>query len=223
MPAQASAVPSGSGPTGRPAVAAGSGVCGSRPWAISTLSLLLDDPAAESRWLPQLAHVAAVALAEAVAVVTAGRAVFHLKWPNDLLYGPAKVAGILVEGTRTRAGWPACVIGWGVNCNHHPEGLPYPTTDLSAACGRPVKADDLVEALRDTMAQTLVTLGRRQGTTPPIRDAWLSHSLPFGTSRQRDDARRRVYLGPSRGSTRPAGFCCERRAALWPSRPAISI
>lgn len=145
------------------------------------LSLLLDDPAAESRWLPQLAHVAAVALAEAVAVVTAGRAVFHLKWPNDLIHGPAKVAGILVEGIRSRAGWPACVIGWGVNCNHHPEGLPYPTTDLSSACGRPVKADDLVEALRGTMAQTLAAWngGRNYAA---VREAWLGHSLPFGTT-----------------------------------------
>ena len=144
------------------------------------LSLLLSEPAAEPRFLPQLAHVAAVALAEAVFLQTGLTDVFHLKWPNDLLYGPAKVAGILVEGTRTRDGRTACVVGWGVNCIHHPKGLPYPASDLSAACGRPVTADSLAAALRGSMNEALTTWDGGRNYVA-IRAAWLRYGLPLGT------------------------------------------
>lgn len=145
------------------------------------LSLLLSEPAAEPRFLPQLAHVAGVALAVAVSAVTAEPHRFRLKWPNDLLSGPAKVAGILVEGTRTPDGRTACVVGWGVNCIHHPEGLTYATTDLSAACGRPVTADALAGALHESMNEVLATW-RGGWNYAAIRDAWLRHSLPAGTT-----------------------------------------
>lgn len=145
------------------------------------LSLLLDEPAAEHRFLPQLAHVAAVALAEAVAAVTGQPGAFRLKWPNDLLHGMAKVAGILVEGTRVPSGGTACVVGWGVNCNHHPEGLAYPATDLSAACGRPVTADALADALRGSMNEALA-IWRGGRNYAAIRAAWLRQSVPVGTA-----------------------------------------
>lgn len=155
-----------------------------RPWSSPVgnlyLSLLLHDPAAEPRCLPQLAHVAAVALAGAVAHVTEQRERFRLKWPNDLLDGAAKVAGILVEGTRTPGGGTACVVGWGINCIHHPEGLTYLATDLSAACGRPIAADALASALRGSMNEALTTWdgGRNYAA---IRAGWLRYSLPLGT------------------------------------------
>ncbi len=57
---------------------------------------------------------AGVALAEAIETATGLRP--DIKWPNDLLVGPRKVAGILAEGvagsSRTIA---SIVVGYGIN------------------------------------------------------------------------------------------------------------
>lgn len=58
---------------------------------------------------PSLALAAGLALAEAVAEV-APAAALMLKWPNDLLLGGAKLAGILLERSGDRV-----VVGFGVN------------------------------------------------------------------------------------------------------------
>jgi len=84
-----------------------------------TFSLLLRPeqvPPARRGWLPLLAGVA---LAGAVQTVTA--VPVTLKWPNDLLCGPAKLAGILAE-----AAGDAVVIGIGLNVSTEPAELPPP-------------------------------------------------------------------------------------------------
>ena len=53
---------------------------------------------------------------------------FKLKWPNDLLLGPDKLAGILIEGESEPVF--AVVIGFGVNCVNHPPDTSFPATDL---------------------------------------------------------------------------------------------
>lgn len=49
----------------------------------------------------------------------------RLKWPNDVLVGGAKIAGILLEAGE---GW--LIIGVGLNLLGHPEDAPYPVTHL---------------------------------------------------------------------------------------------
>src|SRR4051812_41467223 len=75
---------------------------------------------------PSLALAAAIALHE-VAAVFAPEAELIVKWPNDLLAGGAKLAGILLE----REG-EAVVIGFGVNLAAAPAGLERPATSLAA-------------------------------------------------------------------------------------------
>lgn len=67
-------------------------------------------------WLPLLAGVALAAVVERLGVATA------LKWPNDLLLGPAgaKAAGILAEV----AGRDAVIVGIGCNVSTRREELP---------------------------------------------------------------------------------------------------
>ncbi|MFN2260234.1 MAG: biotin--[acetyl-CoA-carboxylase] ligase, partial [Parasphingopyxis sp.] len=78
----------------------------------STLVRLRDgDPAAAS-----LALVAGVALWDALAGALGDAQGLQLKWPNDLLLGGAKLAGILLE----REG-EAVIVGCGVNLARHPE------------------------------------------------------------------------------------------------------
>ena len=71
-----------------------------------------------------------------------------VKWPNDVLVGEKKVAGILVERVDTPDG-PAAVVGVGINVALSPEELPVPhATSLEIELGRPVdRTDVLIEAL----------------------------------------------------------------------------
>jgi BirA family biotin operon repressor/biotin-[acetyl-CoA-carboxylase] ligase len=141
-------------------------------------SLLLTDPA-PSALLPGICFVAALALHDAVLDVTSGLAPasFKLKWPNDLLLGGNKIAGILVEGG-SQGGVHAAVIGFGVNCRHHPEGTEFPAADLAGA-GFPVEPETLLTALGRAMNSRLKEWNRGVNFTS-IRSAWLLRAVGIG-------------------------------------------
>lgn len=86
------------------------------------------DPAAAT-----LALVAAVALEEAVRIYAPGADV-AIKWPNDLLLGEAKLAGILLERADD-----AVVVGIGVNLAHHPAGSTGPLRAWHSMARRPTR------------------------------------------------------------------------------------
>jgi BirA family biotin operon repressor/biotin-[acetyl-CoA-carboxylase] ligase len=113
------------------------------PGAALLASVLLRPAAEEVGHL----HVAtqAVALAAREACVAVGGFRPALKWPNDLLVGEAKLAGILAE-----AAGGAVVVGIGLNL--HP---PVPPGAISAdeAAGRRVERDDLLAALLDALSE----------------------------------------------------------------------
>jgi BirA family transcriptional regulator, biotin operon repressor / biotin---[acetyl-CoA-carboxylase] ligase len=96
------------------------------PRAALTFSVLLRPaavPRARLGWLPLLAGVAVAEAVRAVAGVDA-----QLKWPNDVLVGPGKLAGILAE-----ASGAAVVVGIGVNVSTGPGELPPPGPGALAA------------------------------------------------------------------------------------------
>jgi BirA family transcriptional regulator, biotin operon repressor / biotin---[acetyl-CoA-carboxylase] ligase len=98
----------------------------SPPRAALTFSLLVRPaavPPARRGWLPLLAGVA---VASAVTAVTGVQT--RLKWPNDVLVGPAKLAGILAE-----AAGDAIVVGVGLNVSAEPGELPPPGPGALAA------------------------------------------------------------------------------------------
>jgi BirA family biotin operon repressor/biotin-[acetyl-CoA-carboxylase] ligase len=104
-------------------------------------------PPVETARLPELSIVAGRAIAEAVAAVTGLRP--ELKFPNDLLIGGRKVAGILAEARDGRV-----VLGIGINANiphaELPDGVDTPPTSLLVATGKPVdRARLLVEVLAE--------------------------------------------------------------------------
>ena len=71
---------------------------------------------------------AGICLVEAVLEVTGSAVTARLKWPNDLVVGGRKVAGILAETVPERA---ATVVGTGVNLVSHPDATSLPATDLA--------------------------------------------------------------------------------------------
>ena len=97
---------------------------------------------------PERRHLAtaAVALAGAAAIDEAGPSV---KWPNDLLVGDRKVAGVLAE---VDAG--AVVVGIGINLNW--EGDP-PANGIAVnqVVGHPVDRDTVLDGLLTALATRL--------------------------------------------------------------------
>ena len=71
---------------------------GSSPPGNLYASLLLIDEVAPAI-APQLGFVAGVALRRALLNAFTDEARLKLKWPNDILYDGAKLAGILLEST----------------------------------------------------------------------------------------------------------------------------
>lgn len=139
-------------------------------------SVLLVEPCAP-RFAPQLGFVAGVSLLDALRQV-APAAALALKWPNDVLLGGAKLAGILVEGATLPGDAFVCVIGFGVNCLAAPDGLPYPATSLADA-GVRCEPSTLVPALSDTLARNL-EIWRGGEDFLAIRRAWLSGAYALG-------------------------------------------
>jgi BirA family biotin operon repressor/biotin-[acetyl-CoA-carboxylase] ligase len=91
----------------------------SPPRAALTFSLLLrPETVSPGRrgWLPLLAGVSVASAVRAAARVDA-----RLKWPNDVLVGPAKLGGILAEAVGD-----AVVVGIGLNVSTEPGELPPP-------------------------------------------------------------------------------------------------
>jgi len=138
--------------------------------------LLVDEVKAQDA--PQLGFVAGVALRRAVAAHVGDGAAIKLKWPNDLLAGRAKVAGILLEGAMMTDGAFACVVGFGVNCAAHPTDAPYAVTDL-AALGAPAESADILTELSNAFAQWFETWRQPDGFCR-VREAWLEGAAGLG-------------------------------------------
>jgi len=139
-------------------------------------SALLVDPC-EAAIAPQIGFVAGVALVEAVEDL--GGAGVALKWPNDLLWNGAKLAGLLVEGAAAPGGGLACVVGVGVNCASSPRGLAYAAADLHAALQRAVSPDALFRRLAARFHQAIGRWSRGAGFGE-IRARWLAAAAGLG-------------------------------------------
>jgi BirA family transcriptional regulator, biotin operon repressor / biotin---[acetyl-CoA-carboxylase] ligase len=107
------------------------------------VSILLRPPVEPAR-LPELSLVSGGVVAEAIAEVTGIEP--SIKFPNDVLIGGRKVAGILAESSEGRV-----VLGIGVNVNQSDDQLPRGTrttpTSLRLELGDPVDRARLLAAI----------------------------------------------------------------------------
>jgi BirA family biotin operon repressor/biotin-[acetyl-CoA-carboxylase] ligase len=103
---------------------------------------------------------------------------FSLKWPNDVLAGRQKLAGILLEAEAVAGNRLAVVVGIGTNVVAAPEGTPTPATSL-AALGVHIGAEELFAVLSDcwTEFRGLWDNGRGFGE---IRTLWLQRAAGLG-------------------------------------------
>jgi len=113
--------------------------------------------------LQQLVMVASLSVVAAIADTTGISAT--IKWPNDVLIGERKVAGILIETRTDRNGHLVAVIGIGVNVNSR-------FRDLSAGEG----AHDRSEVASSTLTARAISL-REVCNQPISRELLLAHLL----------------------------------------------
>lgn len=105
-----------------------------------------------------LTLAAGVAVRSGVAQATG--LVADLKWPNDLLVGPRKLAGLLAEGTAL--GTPGAAVTLGVGINLRPAAYPpevaVRATSIDDETGRPVDGGAVLVAVLEHLHDTLGAL-----------------------------------------------------------------
>jgi BirA family biotin operon repressor/biotin-[acetyl-CoA-carboxylase] ligase len=125
----------------------------SAPGAGLAVSVLLrPDSVPASRW-PWLPLLAGVAVRAAVSQATGIDA--RLKWPNDVLVGDRKLAGILLERVDGIPA-PAAVVGIGLNVSMSAQQLPVPGATSLALEGVAAAPGDLLVAVLQRLGHAYV-------------------------------------------------------------------
>ena len=151
-----------------------------------TASVLWPVPQVAPGHLAELGFVAGVALVEALDDACGSAPTydrkdparsFRLKWPNDVLLGTQKLAGLLLETETLPAGRPAVAIGFGVNVAAAPEGV-------GAACLATVGYARGPEALLEHLSDRLVAAIRAWdggNDFAQVRERWLAQAAGLGS------------------------------------------
>lgn len=128
----------------------------------------------------QISLLAGVAVMDAVRSVAGAHplAGLRLKWPNDVLIGGAKCAGILPESQQGGPDGVIVVVGIGINLSSHPDAIGRPATHL-AANGVDVSPDRMLPVLAAHMAGWLQRWDLGRGFQQ-IVEAWLERAGPLG-------------------------------------------
>lgn len=126
------------------------------------------------------AVLSGLSLAVGVALVRAlhslGITQAQLKWPNDVLIGREKLAGILIELQGDMEGPSAAVIGIGINLNL-PESIKQqidqPATDLASVSTQVINPNELLGVLLKNLVEVLRDF--EQYGFAQLRDEWTKH------------------------------------------------
>jgi BirA family transcriptional regulator, biotin operon repressor / biotin---[acetyl-CoA-carboxylase] ligase len=121
----------------------------------------------------QLSFAAALALCDAIPAALDPRC----KWPNDVLIGGKKVAGILLESEAAGANVAWLVVGVGVNLAASPAATETPATSLAALGVVTTPAAMLAALCRHFLSWHEIWRG--QGFAP-LRAAWLDRAHGLG-------------------------------------------
>lgn len=114
----------------------------------------------------------AAGLAAAEAIRTVSGLTIDLRWPNDLLIGPRKVGGILVESKIEDDRVAFAVVGIGINVHQRgfAPGLSTPATSLDLEAGRHISRQLLIATLLKSLElEALAVLHPAASRTIPMR------------------------------------------------------
>ncbi|MFZ2178527.1 MAG: biotin--[acetyl-CoA-carboxylase] ligase [Rhodococcus sp. (in: high G+C Gram-positive bacteria)] len=188
----------------------------SPPRAQIAVSALLTMPGSSTRdmgWLPLLTGVAVVDALRSAAKVRA-----ELKWPNDVLIGGRKVAGILAEVAATTPD-PAVVVGIGINVSLTRDELPVPhATSLILENAEVSDRDTVVRAVLRALAERWQQWHDANWDVADLADAYRARCSTIGQRVRAElpggrelvgiatdiDPQGRVVIAPEDGSDRVA-------------------
>jgi BirA family biotin operon repressor/biotin-[acetyl-CoA-carboxylase] ligase len=148
------------------------------PPRTSLLASILIRPRLPQALLATLSPTMGVATAEALRRVAPLSP--RLKWPNDVLVGGRKIAGILLESRSIASAEPTLVIGVGVNLGQRefPPELAGRATSVELETGHPVDRDTLLVALLEEFDTWRARL-EGEGFAS-VRERWKSLSDTIG-------------------------------------------
>ncbi|BBZ10194.1 biotin--[acetyl-CoA-carboxylase] ligase [Mycobacterium branderi] len=125
-------------------------------------------------WLPLATGVAVVDALAAVAGISAG-----LKWPNDVVVGDGKLAGILAE---VAAPAPVIVVGLGLNVTLTADEAPDPVaTSLLMLGSSAIDRNALAHRILRELAARIDAWRTAGGADPALFADYQHHSLTLGT------------------------------------------
>lgn len=154
----------------------------------------------------------AVGVAVAAALRQAGLGDVALKWPNDVLYGGKKLAGILLEMTGDAAGPCQVVVGIGLNVAM-PAGqsIDQPWIDIAGIHSAAADRNQLLAALLNELLPMLADF-ERSGFAA-FRDRWLQLDA-FADKEVAVLLGQQVVLGTARGVDESGAIKLETSAGL---------
>ncbi len=142
------------------------------------MSLVMDAPLVAE----PLPFLPAVALVDAL--VATGVAA-HLKWPNDVLVGDRKIAGILIESQARAPGRLAWIVGVGLNVRQR--GFSAELVDIATSValelGRSVRREDLLIdwlAAMERHEHACTRQGKPSRVPPTLIEAWCERTRMLG-------------------------------------------
>ena len=141
------------------------------PVGSSLLCSVLLEPAVMSDQLQLVVVAVALSMAEALERLSGVRP--SLKWPNDLMYGDAKVAGVLAEVVGAQI-----VVGLGVNLSVVDPTYESATTVL-AATGVVLSPLDVLDAYLAALSQRRGLLDSPEGCAS-VRREFIAHLATLG-------------------------------------------
>jgi len=144
---------------------------------LATYLFATDKPPAQ---IALLGFVAGAAIAEALdEVLGPGNAA--LKWPNDVLIGGAKAAGILLESGSLGAGGTWASLAFGVNLADAPENIDQATTSVRAMLPPDAEAPSPLPFLARVRRGLEAWSARLEAEGfEPLRAAWLARAYGKG-------------------------------------------
>jgi BirA family transcriptional regulator, biotin operon repressor / biotin---[acetyl-CoA-carboxylase] ligase len=124
----------------------------------------------------QLSFVAGLGTYDAIAShIPAGqRPALQLKWPNDVMLGGGKLAGVLLESLATpHERWLSVLLGIGINISKAPEGAGRPVACLGLSA---LEVEPVFQSLATCLHSWLAIWDAGKGFAE-IRQAWLGKAL----------------------------------------------
>lgn len=144
---------------------------------------------------PQLTFLSAVAVARGIELVTGLSP--QIKWPNDVLIGGRKVAGLLNEMSAETDAVNFVVLGIGVNLNmtaeQFPPDLRHPATSLLLEGGHPVARAHFAAVMLGELDR-LYGAFRAHGFGP-VREEWQQRCNAYGRELAVSDGGAEVVRG----------------------------